>query len=311
MSYLTQLNKRVAAQKREPETALLLVAKAAAGYAMAQKWTPEAEAKIQAERAAHKVANPDNPTAHADSVPRGKRDEARHQKELQAENWHTKTMAQFRDHSDDALKHIRQDAHEAAELGEKMNPPNPKSGQYRDEVHYAGMELSNRQKHRATKKAELVDAGHNHGTHYIAAPTKGKKNLAEAVKKNWDMFDAKRKEGNASAKETPKEAPPEAAKPATDFKEHPEAKKLRKDFVQSMATIAGVDSGKDKGWNRSLFVNSIAGKIKRVNKTNPEMAKHLLDFVKTTQEKHVANGGVMKPVFAANNSIWTDVGLPK
>ena len=40
------------------------------------------------------------------------------------------------------LKFIIRDATEAAELGERMN--NPKSGQYRDEVHYAVQEINKR-----------------------------------------------------------------------------------------------------------------------------------------------------------------------
>lgn len=87
--------------------------------------------------------NPDNPTAHKDSIPRGKRDEARHQKELQSDNWHTKTMAQHRDKSNDALRFTQRDAHDAA----RANPDNPKAGQYEDEMHYAGMELRKRQEH--------------------------------------------------------------------------------------------------------------------------------------------------------------------
>jgi len=91
--------------------------------------------------------NLDNPTAHKDSIPRGKRDEARHQKELGAENWHTRTMAQHRDKSNDALKYTINDAKAAI----AANPDNPKSGQYMDEVHYANMELANRQKHFSKK----------------------------------------------------------------------------------------------------------------------------------------------------------------
>lgn len=96
--------------------------------------------------------NLENPTAHKDSIPRGKRDEKNHQKELQSENWHTKTMASFRDKGNDSLKFIQRDAHEAS----KANPDNPKAGQYMDEVHYASMELAARAKHHAAKKSELV-----------------------------------------------------------------------------------------------------------------------------------------------------------
>ena len=84
-------------------------------------------------------------------IPRTPTQEKRHQKDLQSENWHTKTMAAFKDKSNDALKFIQQDAAAAA----KANPNNPKAGQYMDEVHYASMELKKRREYQAkTKKAD-------------------------------------------------------------------------------------------------------------------------------------------------------------
>jgi len=58
--------------------------------------------------------------------------------------WHSRTIAKFRDYSEAQLRFVIKDATEAADIGEKMG--NPKAGQYRDEVHYASMELQRRKK---------------------------------------------------------------------------------------------------------------------------------------------------------------------
>lgn len=60
------------------------------------------------------------------------------------ENWHTRTMEKMKTHSDDELRFIHKDANEAADNGEKMG--SKKSGQYRDEAHYASDELGRRQR---------------------------------------------------------------------------------------------------------------------------------------------------------------------
>lgn len=61
-----------------------------------------------------------------------------------SDNWHTKTMEAMKRKDDHALRFILKDATQAAEVGEKMG--NPKSGQYRDEAHYASMEIQRRKK---------------------------------------------------------------------------------------------------------------------------------------------------------------------
>jgi hypothetical protein len=59
-------------------------------------------------------------------------------------NWHSKTMEAMKRKDDAALRFILKDATQAAEAGEKFG--NPKSGQYRDEAHYASMEIQRRKK---------------------------------------------------------------------------------------------------------------------------------------------------------------------
>ena len=61
------------------------------------------------------------------------------------ENWHTRTMGRMKTLSDDALRFIVKDANEAAANIEEMNPNSEKAGRYRDEAHYAAMELRRRQ----------------------------------------------------------------------------------------------------------------------------------------------------------------------
>jgi len=64
------------------------------------------------------------------------------------ENWHSRTMGRMKTLGDDQLRYIIKDANEAAENMEKMDPASKKSGQYRDEAHYASMELASRRKAR-------------------------------------------------------------------------------------------------------------------------------------------------------------------
>lgn len=58
--------------------------------------------------------------------------------------WHSYTMEAMKRKTDAQLRYIIKDATEAAEAGEKMG--NPKADQYRDEAHYASMELQRRRK---------------------------------------------------------------------------------------------------------------------------------------------------------------------
>ncbi|MDH5183988.1 MAG: hypothetical protein OEX12_08880 [Gammaproteobacteria bacterium] len=63
---------------------------------------------------------------------------------MEIQNWHSKTMASMRSKTVEELQYIYKDATEAAEAGESFG--NPKSGQYRDEAHYAAMEITARSK---------------------------------------------------------------------------------------------------------------------------------------------------------------------
>ena len=54
-------------------------------------------------------------------------------------NWHSDTMARFKKLDSDSLEYIRDDAKQAAIIGDSIG--NVKAGQYWDEYHYACMEL--------------------------------------------------------------------------------------------------------------------------------------------------------------------------
>lgn len=66
-------------------------------------------------------------------------------------NWHSDTIKRFRSLDTEALKYIQKDAHAAAKAGEEIG--NPKTGQYWDEVLYAGQELSRRNQGNKTTPA--------------------------------------------------------------------------------------------------------------------------------------------------------------
>ena len=67
------------------------------------------------------------------------------------ENWHSRTMGKFAEYSLEQLHFVVKDATEAAVNAEKMGN-DKKAGQYRDEVHYAYMELRKR------NSASLIEA---------------------------------------------------------------------------------------------------------------------------------------------------------
>ena len=69
--------------------------------------------------------------------------------------WHTRTMARMKTLPEESLRYIIKDATEAADNLETIDPNHPKAGRYRDEVHYAAMEIQ-RRKEKGTKKASAT-----------------------------------------------------------------------------------------------------------------------------------------------------------
>lgn len=75
--------------------------------------------------------------------------------------------------------------------------------------------------------------------------------------------------------------------------------RIRSGIASSLATIKSIDSGGDKGFDRSLFVNSIAGKLKTLAKNGEQdLVNRALDFIQEQQ------AGLKKPLISAKNSIW-------
>ena len=83
-------------------------------------------------------------TIEANAYSKAVKEKAKEHDWRDEENWHTRTMMKFKTLSDDSLKFILKDATEAAEIAEKNGFDSKKSGQYRDEAHYASMELRKR-----------------------------------------------------------------------------------------------------------------------------------------------------------------------
>lgn len=77
------------------------------------------------------------------------------------ENWHTRTMMKFETLSDESLKYIIKDATEAADIAEKRDPNSKKAGQYRDECHYAHMELHKR-RHAGSPMVRVAQSMQDH-----------------------------------------------------------------------------------------------------------------------------------------------------
>lgn len=77
------------------------------------------------------------------------------------ENWHTRTMMKFETLPDASLKYIIKDATEAADIAEQRDPNSKKAGQYRDECHYAHMELHKR-RHSGSPMVRVAQAMQDH-----------------------------------------------------------------------------------------------------------------------------------------------------
>lgn len=78
---------------------------------------------------------------------------------------------------------------------------------------------------------------------------------------------------------------------------------LARDVARSLSTIAGIDSGEEKGYNRSLFVSSIANKIKtRAKRGETEIADAALRMVAEF------NANASKPALTQRNNVWSSTG---
>lgn len=108
--------------------------------------------------------------------------------------WHSYTIEAMKHKSEDALRFIIKDATESADLGEKMDPPNPKAGQYRDEAHYASMEIQRRKKGGRKLDDVTLDV--------VKPDTTNDKKISDIyalAKTDWKAADAKVKEYGADA----------------------------------------------------------------------------------------------------------------
>src|SRR5207244_4386517 len=75
-------------------------------------------------------------------------------------------------------------------------------------------------------------------------------------------------------------------------------RKLERVLVHDIAIIAGVDAGK-LPYDRSAFVNSIAGRIVRLaNNGEAELVGRALQFIRDTQAK------LQKPIFTERHKVW-------
>lgn len=77
-----------------------------------------------------------------------------------------------------------------------------------------------------------------------------------------------------------------------------EFRALTADFTRSLATIKGIDAGTIPGMERSLFVNSIAGKIKTRAKRDPLLGAVLLAWLAEQQKDWD------KPAITSRNAVW-------
>ncbi|MCO7216893.1 hypothetical protein [Halomonas sp. OfavH-34-E] len=102
-----------------------------------------------------------------------------------------------------------------------------------------------------------------------------------------------------SAEEAPSADPMEQARAVTQREEFAS---LTRDFTRSLATIKGIDAGTMPGMERSLFVNSITGKIKTRAKRDPLLGGVLLAWL----DKQLQKPWDKAPI-TGRNAVWKAV----
>jgi hypothetical protein len=78
------------------------------------------------------------------------------------------------------------------------------------------------------------------------------------------------------------------------------SRSLVRDIASSLNVIKGIDNGTEQGYDRSLFVNSITGKIKTQAKNgNQEVVDAALDYIEAYQTEKMK-----KPAITSRNGVW-------
>lgn len=74
---------------------------------------------------------------------------------------------------------------------------------------------------------------------------------------------------------------------------------IKSDILRHISTIKGIDEGTERGYNRSLFVNSIYGKVATLAKNGKSgLVARATELIKSANEK------LSKPVFTNRHKFW-------
>lgn len=80
--------------------------------------------------------------------------------------------------------------------------------------------------------------------------------------------------------------------------------KIKKDIMRSAGTIFQIDTKKVIGYDRSLMVSNLSGKLETMSRNlDPELFSKVMDFIKELGERFKAEGG--KPIFTSRHKVWT------
>ena len=93
----------------------------------------------------------------------------------------------------------------------------------------------------------------------------------------------------------------EAVKDAApaDKKRRDEVETYKRRIMRSAATVAAIDKGEERGYDRSLFVASVAGKIERLANRDLAAAQELLTWLRDEVQPKMP-----KPLFTARHKVW-------
>jgi|GEM_PF-5602249 len=105
----------------------------------------------------------------------------------------------------------------------------------------------------------------------------------------------------ASPEEAATPAKPEASPTNDAYRKLEQLNRgLVRDMASSLSTIKGIDDGTAQGYERSLFVNSITGKIKTQHRQgNQTVVDAALDYIEAFQSERMN-----KPAITTRNGVW-------
>ncbi len=166
------------------------------------------------------------------------------------------------------------------------------------------MPESMREEYYAAYRSKITDLFHRHSRIMSAAIVGPARFPTAKNRKAIDSYDNAAMEFVEWRKRQLKraEALKESMKPQEQRDDEALAR-IKKDIVQSAGTIFQIDTNKVRGYDRSLIVSNLAGRLETMSRSlSPELFAKVMDFIKELGDRFKAEGG--KPIFTARHKVW-------